>query len=272
MRKRNFSRLNKKAQEIWETNAAFWDKRMGDTGNEWHKMLVEPATLRLLNLRRGARVLDIACGNGQLARRMTQLGAQVVAVDFCTQFIKIAKSRKYGKLIDYRIIDATDESQLGSLEKHGFHAAVCTMALMDMANIEPLLTILPSLLRTDGCFVFSVMHPCFNAIGMNHLVEFEETDNGEISKKLSIKVTEYSTPTAKKGLGIIGQPVTQYYFHRPLNVIFNSCFDAGFVLDRLEEPAFPEPLDREKAWSWSQCNRIPPVLVARMLVKRGCSF
>jgi 2-polyprenyl-3-methyl-5-hydroxy-6-metoxy-1,4-benzoquinol methylase len=237
---------------------------MGDRGNEWHRILIEPVTLRLLNLKKGEHVLDIACGNGQLARRMTQLGGRVVAFDFSSSFIKIARSRKFGKKIDYQVIDATDRTQLSSLGEHTFDAAVCTMALMDMSNVEPLLTTLPLLLREGGRFVFSVMHPCFNAVGMNHVMELEETDEGAISKQLSIKVTEYGTPTAKKGLGIIGQPEAQYYFHRPLNVLFNACFDAGFVLDRLEEPTFAEPLDPGKAWSWSQCNKIPPVLIARM--------
>lgn len=269
MGKGTFERLNRKAQKIWETNAAFWDRRMGDQGNEWHRMLIEPVTLRLLDLKKDDRVLDIACGNGQLARSMARMGVRVVAFDFSASFIRIAKKRKYGKKIDYRVIDATDRRQLSSLGKHVFDAAVCTMALMDIAHIEPLLATLPSLLKRGGCFVFSVMHPCFNTVGMNHIVEFQETDRGTVTKQLSIKVTEYSNAAAKKGLGIIGQPVEQYYFHRPLNVLFNACFDAGFVLDRLEEPTFAEPLDPEKAWSWSQCNRIPPVLVARMRTGKG---
>ncbi len=264
MSKGKFSRLSKKTRKIWETNARFWDRRMGDEGNEFHRIIVEPATLRLLNLKRSESVLDIACGNGQFARKMAKLGARVVAFDFCEQFIKRAKSRKYAKRISYHVIDATDRKQLSSLETHGFDAAVCTMALMDMADIEPLMETLPTLLKADGRFVFSLMHPCFNAIGMDHVVEFSETESGAISKELSIKVKEYGASTAKKGLGIIGQPVEQYYFHRSLTVLFNTCFDAGFVLDRLEEPVFPEPLNPDKAWSWSQCRTIPPVLLARM--------
>jgi 2-polyprenyl-3-methyl-5-hydroxy-6-metoxy-1,4-benzoquinol methylase len=266
MSKGNFGKFHKKARMIWETNASFWDQRMGDKGNEWHRTLIEPATLRLLNMKKGEHVLDIACGNGQLARKMTQLGGRVVAFDFSASFIKIAKSRKFGKKIDYRVIDAADRRALFSLGNHTFDAAVCTMALMDMSSIKPLLTTLPSLLKKEGRFVFSVMHPCFNAVGMSHVVEYDETEKGTISKQLSIKIREYSSPNARKGLGIIGQPLEQYYFHRPLSLLFNTCFNAGFMLDRLEEPTFAEPLDPEKAWSWSECNKIPPVLIARMRI------
>jgi 2-polyprenyl-3-methyl-5-hydroxy-6-metoxy-1,4-benzoquinol methylase len=258
------SNLNDKAQVIWNKNAPFWDRRMGERGNEFHRILIEPTTLKLLDLKRGESVLDIACGNGQFSRRIARLGARIVAFDFSEKFIRRAKKRKYGKKIDYRIVDATNREELLTLGKNSFDAAVCTMAFMDIADITPLISTLPTLLRPKSRFVFSVMHPCFNAVGMSHIVEYEETDSSEIQKKLSIKVREYIVPQARKGLGIIGQPVPQFYFHRPISSILNTCFKAGFVLDRFEEPTFPKPLDHKKAWSWSQCNRIPPVLIARM--------
>jgi len=35
-----------------------------------------------------------------------------------------------------------------------------------------------------------------------------------------------------------GEP--QLYFHRPLQTLFGAAFDAGFVLDALVEPGFPQ--------------------------------
>jgi cyclopropane fatty-acyl-phospholipid synthase-like methyltransferase len=37
---------------------------------------------RLLALQPGERVLDVACGNGVMARRLALLGGRVTAVDF----------------------------------------------------------------------------------------------------------------------------------------------------------------------------------------------
>ena len=67
-----------------------------------------------------------------------------------------------------------------------------------------------------------------------------------------------------KGIGIIGQPVPQYYFHRPISVLFNTCFSAGFVLDGLEEPVFNQPTEGTSPFGWANYKEIPPVLVARM--------
>ena len=72
--------LKHEVTRIWDRNADFWDEKMGE-GNAFHKLLIEPAQLRLLNLKGGEVILDIACGNGQFARKMADLGAKVVAVD-----------------------------------------------------------------------------------------------------------------------------------------------------------------------------------------------
>ena len=41
------SALNDATRYAWNTNAEFWNERMGE-GNDFHKMLVEPSQLRLL--------------------------------------------------------------------------------------------------------------------------------------------------------------------------------------------------------------------------------
>jgi hypothetical protein len=74
------------------------------------------------------------------------------------------------------------------------------------------------------------------------------------------------TPTVAPGEAIVGQPKLQLYFHRPLQALFGAGFAAGFVLDALEERAFPpdHPTGRNPL-SWSgKFSEIPPVLVARM--------
>ena len=66
-----FQSLNDEVGRIWDANADFWNDRMGE-GNGFHKQLIEPSQLRLLALKRGDHVLDVACGNGQFARKMVE--------------------------------------------------------------------------------------------------------------------------------------------------------------------------------------------------------
>jgi 2-polyprenyl-3-methyl-5-hydroxy-6-metoxy-1,4-benzoquinol methylase len=256
--------LNKISQDAWNQNAEFWNEKMGE-GNQFQRILVAPATERLLELKPGGRVLEIACGNGVFARRLAQLGAQVIATDFSHNLLEQAQKRttEYDNSIKYRFIDATDEEQLLALGQRRFDAAVCNMAIMDIATIEPLMSALSHLLKVNGRFIFSVMHPCFNNPRVKLGMEEEDRD-GEIITEYFVKSAKYIDIPPQKGLAIIGQPVPQYYFHRPLNVLFKTCFQAGFVMDGLEEPTFRPEDTGIRILSWTNFKDIPPVLVVRM--------
>ena len=84
--------LARQAHEAWESKAAFWDATMGE-GNAFQRILVGPATERLLEVRQGESVLDVACGNGVFSRRLAELGASVVATDFSERFVELARAR-----------------------------------------------------------------------------------------------------------------------------------------------------------------------------------
>jgi 2-polyprenyl-3-methyl-5-hydroxy-6-metoxy-1,4-benzoquinol methylase len=131
----DYPELSAESQAIWEANGAWWGGVMGD-GNRWHRELIAPATERLLSIRAGERVLDLACGNGQFSRRMAELGAHVVACDVSASMLQCARSRGVND-IDYRRMDLANPSELAALGEAEFDAAVCTMALMDMAMIGP---------------------------------------------------------------------------------------------------------------------------------------
>jgi 2-polyprenyl-3-methyl-5-hydroxy-6-metoxy-1,4-benzoquinol methylase len=257
--------MNQATRDAWNQNAEVWDTTQGDDGNQTQRLLVNPASERLLEVQPGQTILEIACGNGVFARQLARLGAQVVATDFSEALLERAKARSgdYMGQIDYRLVDATIEEQLLALGVGRFDAAVANMALMDIATLEPLLAALGKLLKPGGRFVFAVTHPCFNS-GSQHLMLEQEDREGEIVTTYSVKISTYLSLGPHKGLAVIGQPAPQYYFDRPLHVLFNSCFHAGFVLDGLEEPAFSPGTQGSRALSFANLTDIPMVLVARM--------
>jgi 2-polyprenyl-3-methyl-5-hydroxy-6-metoxy-1,4-benzoquinol methylase len=177
---------NEKARKIWDTNAAFWNRQMGE-GNDFVHYLIWPATEGLLELKAGEEVLDIACGNGLASRKLSKMGAKVTAFDFSGGMIEAAQSvqSEINQKINYRQLDATDSSALLELGPHRFDAALCCMALFDMADINPLFTTLPKLLKPKGRFVFSLLHPCFNNDRMSQIAEMEDRE-GEISTRYGI--------------------------------------------------------------------------------------
>ena len=160
----DFLEFNGKTAEVWDSIAEWWDDRIGD-GNVTQDYLVDPSQERLLDLKPGERVLDVACGAGRFTRRMAKAGVSIVAIDQSEAFLNRARQRVLkdangiADRIDYRVVDATDRDALLALGEGEFDAAVCTMAIMDMASITPLFTALTKLLRPGGRFVWSVTHP-----------------------------------------------------------------------------------------------------------------
>lgn len=262
---RDPGQLNRETRQLWELKANFWDERMGE-GNRFQRVLVGPASERLLGIRRGEVALDLACGNGVMSRRLARLGATVVAIDFSATLLERARARttEHADRVEYVLADATDEAQLLALGEERFDAAVCNMALHDIADIGPLLRALPRLLRPGGRFVFSVPHPAFNFPAGSKLALEEEDREGGLVEVRSVKVSNYLRVPPAKGAGMPGEPVPHYYFHRPLHVLLGACFAAGFALDGLEEPAFGPEDQAGRPLGWASFKDIPPILVARL--------
>src|SRR5437899_4750628 len=85
--------LTSESRAIWNQNAAYWDEYMGPEGNAFHRLLVAPTAERLLGIRPGEVVLEVACGVGLFARLLAELGARVLATDFSEVFVERARVR-----------------------------------------------------------------------------------------------------------------------------------------------------------------------------------
>ncbi len=262
----DYKNANDLSRDAWDRNAAYWDSFMGE-GNHYVEVLLWPAIDKFIEVNSGDRVLDVACGNGLTSRRLAQLGASVVAFDFSEKMIRhaIDRSQDHLKQIEYLVLDATDEKALLDLGENEFDAALCNMALFDMADIDPLFRALSRLIKPGGRFVFSILHPCFNSDKVTRVAEQDDRE-GEMVTVYSLKVYGYKTAVVSEGIALRGQPVPQPYFHRSLQEVLNFGFEQGFVLDKLEEPSFPpdHPAGRDPLSFGANYSDIPPVLVSRM--------
>lgn len=203
----------------WEQNAAFWDDYMGEESNYFHRDLVRPHTEELLGVQKEDLILDIACGNGNFSKRMAEQGARVVAFDYSPKMVELAEKRRHMVLdrVTFHVCDAADEKAVLALrQERPFDKAVSNMALMDIYEIAPLFHAVYELLKPDGCFVFSMHHPCF-----------------------TYPNEDYFTSCIDKGEAVAGQPVLQNYYHRPMEEVLGTAFAAGFIMDRFYEVPFP---------------------------------
>lgn len=104
----------------WKEMAAWWDERQGEEGDLWHRTLIDPTLFKVLGPVKGRHVLDLACGNGYIARKLARSGARVTGVDASTPIVEHARSREEREplRIVYHVADAArlDGSEtLGSM-------------------------------------------------------------------------------------------------------------------------------------------------------------
>jgi 2-polyprenyl-3-methyl-5-hydroxy-6-metoxy-1,4-benzoquinol methylase len=260
--------LNQEGQVLWNKKAAFWDNLHGEFGNRFHQDLVSPSVEALLAPQPGQQVLDIACGSGQMSRRLAALGCDVTAIDFSEELINFSKKRgtPHGNPIQYRVMDATDEISLLSLGERQFDHLVCTMAFMDIPDLNPLFRAAKKLLKPSGSFVFATAHPAFFSNNPGFLSEKNEVD-GQTVYTHALKITNYLSLPPMKGVGAPNEPVPHIYYHRPLHELLGFAFQNGFVLDALLEPGFdpPKPEDAQPL-HWTTLWQMPPVLAGRFKI------
>ena len=118
----------------WDGIAGWYDQLVGDAGSEYHRHVIIPGVLRLLAIRPGETVLDVACGQGVLCRVLHHAGANVTGVDASDKLLRIARQRSE-LAIEYIRADARD---LSSLPAGRYSAATLVLAVQNIHPLPPL--------------------------------------------------------------------------------------------------------------------------------------
>jgi SAM-dependent methyltransferase len=195
----------------------------------------------------GRRVLEIACGHGRITRKLARAGAAVTGVDVSGAMIAKAESAEREEPLGIRYIRA-DAAAPGLLRGEVFDVAVCSFGLSDIDDLDGTLANTHRLLRRDGVFAFSILHPCF--AGGAHVSGSWPSDGTYYDERWWRADGSLSTLRQQVGAN-----------HRSLSTYVNSLRRHGLVLDELAEPA--------PAAEWAakrpDAARFPVFLVARCL-------
>jgi 2-polyprenyl-3-methyl-5-hydroxy-6-metoxy-1,4-benzoquinol methylase len=215
----------------WDNMAAWLDEKHGDTGDLWHRALIDPALLALIGDVNHQQVLEVACGNGYLSRRLARMGAQVTSVDASAALIERAQAHESQNPLGvvYHVSDATS---LSMLDTESFDLVVCNMALMDMEDAASAIIEIARVLRPHGRFVASLEHPCFEHGPSTAWILERSASQPTI---LWRKVSHYRE-IAPYTINWNTQQWQTMTYHRPLSWYMQALRTAGFALTALEEP------------------------------------
>lgn len=177
----------------------------------------------------GQRVLDLACGWGQLSRPLAARGARVTGVDLSTQLINRAQEIESDTPagISYLVGNATKTDWWDGVPYRG---VVCNMALMDVDDLAGLMSAVTSVLEPGGWFVFTLFHPCFPGTPDDLTTKSSwPPDRGYAA--------EGWWTTGEAGVrGHVGA------YHRMLSTYLNAALRAGFSFEEFHEVGDDLPL------------------------------
>lgn len=218
----------------WDRVAGWYDDLLSEKRNDHYDDVIMPGTLRLIEPRAGMKLLDVACGQGILCRRLAALGVNTTGVDASAQLIAAARARaseSKEKGAGDTAFHVGDAKELDKLALSNMDAAACIMALGNIDSLEPVFKGIASALKPGGALTFVVAHPSFRAPG--------QTSWGwdEHAGKQYRRVEGYLSPGQKAIQMHPGKDssIVTWTFHRPLQAYAKSLADAGFVIDRIEE-------------------------------------
>jgi ubiquinone/menaquinone biosynthesis C-methylase UbiE len=228
---------NKDAVDSWDKAAEEFAAFFADGTEFYHKHIINPSVMALLGDIEGKTILDLACGEGHVARALAEATGKnvtVLGVDASESMIRIAreKSQEYRDCLAFRQVDACD---LAGIEDDSFDVAICNMALMDIRNYRQAISEVSRTLRAKGVFVFSILHPCFFTPRSDWLKD----GDGNI---IGWKVDGYHLNQAWKWTVKSRMTAQTYHFHRTLEDYVSVLRECGFVTTDVREPIPSEEL------------------------------
>jgi ubiquinone/menaquinone biosynthesis C-methylase UbiE len=232
----------------WDQMVDWWDEKLGDDGDLWHRALIDPSVIQLAGDVKGLHVLDLACGNGYLSRRFANQGAIVTAVDASALLIERARGREQQSSLGITY-HASDAARLEMLQDNAFDLVICNMALMDIENAAGTIQEVSRVLKPRGRFVASISHPCFDKVDTSGwAVEY-------IYPTITVwrKMSHYRKITTSnlRWFNIPNKTVDTRSYHRPLSWYVRTLRASGLLIAALEEPAPTEEFvanERQGPW------------------------
>jgi ubiquinone/menaquinone biosynthesis C-methylase UbiE len=167
----------------------------------------------------GLTVLDAGCGEGYLSRILAQRGANVTAIDIATRLVEMGRAKDPEGKITYQIADLSQS--LPAYRQH-FDLITSFFVLNDVYDYRGFLATLGSVLKPAGRAVIFMNSP-YSYVVRGHITDYFAASG---------QVFPY------RGMAEAGVKV--HFYHRTLEEYLDTCFAAGFQLQRLVDVITPE--------------------------------
>ena len=236
---------------LWDEHAQWWiDGFTNGVDPEYEEQIIPLALEELVGRH---IVLDVGCGDGQIARALAKQGSSVLGIDPTQLHIDIANERAGGPT--YLLGSATklpvaDASQ---------DAVVACLVFEHIDEVDAAIAEVARVLKPGGQFSFFLNHPLLQTPGSGWIDDFI-LDPPEQYWRIGAYLVETET------IEEVEKDIFIRFIHRPLSRYVNALLANGLSLERMLEPAPPQGfLDR--APEYALAHTVPRLLYLRS-VKR----
>jgi ubiquinone/menaquinone biosynthesis C-methylase UbiE len=242
-------------EEAWtgwdsEHVARWWQEGFTEGADEEYTEQILP--MAAAHLAGAQRVLDVGCGEGQVARLAMAApvsASAVVGVDPTWAQITVAKERAGGP--SYAVAGAAGLP----FPDASFDAVVACLVFEHIRDVDEALVEVGRVLRPGGRFLFFLNHPLLQTPGSGW-IDDQILDPPEQYWRIGpYLVEDESLEQVEKGVFIP-------FIHRPLSRYVNGLIAAGLHVTRMEEPA-PPPGFLARAEEYTDAATIPRLLFLR---------
>jgi ubiquinone/menaquinone biosynthesis C-methylase UbiE len=233
------------AGRYWDGNAEAWTKLARAGYDIYRDYLNTPAFFAMLPDVAGLNGLDIGCGEGHNTRLLAAHSVKsLVGIDISPTFLCHAAS-----LPEPRISYANASAVQLPFADRTFDFATAFMSLMDVPETEIVIREAYRVLQPGGFLQFSISHPCFSTLHRRNLRGGRGTTYAiEVAGYFNVKAEQIDEWTFSSAPPEVRAGLTKFRtprFIRTLSQWFNFLVDAGFVIERVEEPQpTPEALEQ----------------------------
>lgn len=218
--------INKKDTSWNEVSDWYNELLKGD--DSYQAKVVTPNLIRILDIKGGEVVYDLACGQGYFSNIFHQIGAKVIASDLSKNLIEQSKKNSPKEISFYN----TPAHKAQFLKDGSVDTVVIVLAIQNISNVSEVLAECHRILKKNGRMVLVLNHPAFRVPQgsdwiFSNGIQSRVVNNYMSESKVYIDMTPGEKNPKKK--------IKTISFHRPLQYYVKLFNKNGFVISRLEE-------------------------------------
>jgi ubiquinone/menaquinone biosynthesis C-methylase UbiE len=212
----------------WNQVASWYDELLTTDTDSYQAQVILPNLLRVLDLKKGEKVFDLACGQGYFANIFARQGASVVGSDLSKRLIEFAQKSSPKEISFY----ASPAHKAPFLKDGSIDTVVIVLAIQNIENVADVFAECKRVLKKDGRMVVVLNHPAFRVPQGSDWHFDKDIQHRIVGKYLSeSKISIDMTPGEKNPK----KKVKTISFHRPLQYYVKLLAKNGLAITRLEE-------------------------------------